>query len=116
MQKEFKNTGGIHAAALFDTSGNILLITEDIGRHNAMDKLIGFCLRESKIPLQKYGILVSGRTSFELIQKAWMAGVSIVAGVGAPSSLAIELAEEAGMSIIGFLKSSKYNVIVVLIV
>jgi FdhD protein len=110
LQNEFKHTGGIHAAALFNPAGEIIKVAEDVGRHNALDKLIGLCMKEELLPVRDFGVLVSGRTSFELIQKAWMAGVSLIAGVGAPSSLAIELAEEAGMTLIGFLKESKYNV------
>jgi len=109
QQGTFQKTGGVHAAALFDENGEFLAIREDIGRHNAMDKIVGWALENNYIPLKNFGILFSGRTSYELIQKANDAGISIVASIGAPSSLAIELAEENGMTLIGFLKSSKYN-------
>ncbi len=107
QQDEFTRTGGLHASASFDASGRILRIREDVGRHNALDKLVGSCFREGG--LSDCGILLSGRASFELIQKAAMAGVRVVAAIGAPSSLAIELAEQEGITLIGFLKSSGFN-------
>lgn len=107
QQDEFTRTGGLHASASFDSSGTILRIREDVGRHNALDKLVGSCFREGE--LSDCGILLSGRASFELIQKAAMAGVRLVAAIGAPSSLAIELAEQEGITLIGFLKSSGFN-------
>lgn len=107
QQDEFTRTGGLHASASFDASGRILRIREDVGRHNALDKLVGSCFREGG--LSDCGILLSGRASFELIQKAAMAGVRLVAAIGAPSSLAIELAEQEGITLIGFLKSSSFN-------
>ena len=109
-QTVFKRTGGLHACGLFDISGNVLAIREDVGRHNALDKLIGQALLSNELPLSDYGIIVSGRASFELMQKAMMAGVPLLAAVGAPSSLAVELAEEFGMTLIGFLKKDKFNI------
>jgi len=108
-QSLFSLTGGIHAAALFSAEGELLQLMEDVGRHNALDKLIGFHLKQDKLPLDKHILLLSGRASFELIQKATMAGIKTIVAVGAPSSLAIELAKENGQSLIGFLKETSYN-------
>ncbi|MDC1529393.1 formate dehydrogenase accessory sulfurtransferase FdhD [Gammaproteobacteria bacterium] len=109
-QSLFQKTGGCHATATFDAHGNIIAITEDVGRHNAMDKLIGGMLRARLLPMQDMGIIVSGRASFELMQKALVAGCPMLAAVGAPSSLAIELAQEFNITLIGFLRSSGYNI------
>lgn len=108
-QRAFATTGGLHAAAAFDTAGTLSAIAEDVGRHNAVDKVVG-ALSHERWPLSDTALLVSGRVSFEIVQKAAVAGIGLVAGVSAPSSLAVDLATELGMTVVGFLRGDSYNV------
>ncbi len=108
-QAAFGETGGLHAAGVFTLSGELMVLREDIGRHNAVDKVVGFLFREGRLPLSESILLVSGRASFEIVQKAVAAGIPIVAAVSAPSSLAIDLARESGVMLAGFLREGSFN-------
>jgi len=109
-QRGFDRTGGVHAAGLFTAAGELVTLREDVGRHNAVDKVVGWALRNGRLPLAGHVLLVSGRASFELTQKAWMAGVPMLAAVSAPSTLAADLAAEAGITLVGFLRGETMNV------
>jgi FdhD protein len=109
-QSGFARTGGVHAAAVFHLSGEPLVVREDIGRHNATDKVIGHAVLRRLLPLNEHALVVSGRVSFEIVQKALAARIAVVAAVSAPSSLAVQFAEESGQTLVGFLRPGRFNV------
>jgi FdhD protein len=109
-QETFERTGGLHASGIFDRSGSLVVLREDVGRHNALDKALGHCLRSGRLPLGDHILMVSGRVSFELMQKALAAGIPVVAAISAPSSLAVEFARGSGQTLVGFLRGDRMNV------
>jgi FdhD protein len=109
-QQVFDQTGGLHGAALFTTNGGFIDAAEDVGRHNAVDKVVGRMVLEDRLPLTSHVIMISGRASFEIVQKAWIAGVEVICAVSAPSSLAIDLADQAGITLVGFVRERGFNV------
>ena len=109
-QGQFRETGGVHAAALLDASGALIAVREDVGRHNAVDKLVGWAMRGGRLPLEGMGLLLSGRAGFELVHKAARAGVPLVAAMGAPTTLSVELARHANVTLVGFLRETRANV------
>ncbi len=110
QQSLFESTGGLHAAALFDTAGTLLCVREDVGRHNAVDKVVGWALMNGKLPLHQHVLLVSGRASYEILQKSTVAGIPIVCAVSAPSHLAVEMAQRFNATLIGFLRGERFNI------
>lgn len=109
-QQTFEETGGLHAAGAFDADGELVVVMEDVGRHNAVDKVVGWLLRQGRLPATELGMMVSGRASFELMQKTLVAGMPLLAAVSAPSSLAVELAREFDMTLVGFLRGDSFNI------
>ena len=109
-QAAFEKTGGLHASAIFDAAGEMVTVREDVGRHNALDKVIGHALRNDQLPLGQHTLMLSGRISFELMQKALSAGIPVVAGISAPSSLAVEFARDSGQTLVGFMRGDSMNV------
>jgi FdhD protein len=109
-QSAFEKTGGLHASALFDLEGKLLVLREDVGRHNALDKVLGFALRQNMLPLSQHLLMVSGRVSFEIMQKALAGGIGLVAAISAPSSLAVDFARESGQTLAGFMRDDRLNV------